>query len=128
MPSVAMRPRAFEQLIRDIQLCLANPDAKGRDVILVRSVLDLGFFREELRGDEEKIRGIIACARAIRGATGPGRAYAEQKVWDELESVACECRWQLEAAKLPLLPGLSVRPTMNSETVSSLQVLGQIDR
>lgn len=93
---------------------------------LVRSVLDLGYFREEARGDEEKLRGIIACARAIRGATGPGRVYAEQKMWDELESVSYECRWQLEAANLPILLGFSIHPTMSSETAASLQVLGQI--
>src|ERR1051326_5405526 len=126
MPSVTKRPRAFEQLIRDIQSSLANPDVKNRDVMLVRSVLDLGFFRGQVRGDEDKVRGIIACARAIRCASGPGRVYAEQKMWDELESVACECRWQLEAANLPLLLGFSIQPTMSSETVSSLQVLGEI--
>jgi hypothetical protein len=90
--------RKFQLLIADIRDALANVARENRYGDLFHATSELVRFEDELAGNIEKVRELIAVGRAIRDATGPGRSVAEQKIIDTLKGIAWTCCSVLEEA------------------------------
>ena len=102
--------RKFQLLIADIRDALADVARENRYGDLFHATWELVRFEDELAGDIGKVRELIAVARAIRDATGPGRSVAEQKIIDTLKGIAWTCCSVLEEAGVPRIL-ISLQPT-----------------
>ena len=71
--------RKFQLLIADIRDALADVARENRYGDLFHATWELVRFDDELAGDIGKVRELIAVARAIRDATGPGRSVTRGK-------------------------------------------------
>lgn len=79
--------RKFQLLIADIRDALADVARENRSGDLFHATGELVRFEGELARDIGKLRELIAVARAIRNATGPGRSVAEQKIMNTLKAL-----------------------------------------
>ena len=89
-------------------------------------------FEDELAGDIGKVRELIAVARAIRNATGPGRSVAEQKIMDTLKGIAWTCCSVLEEADVPRIPDLAtatgaLNVLVETGEISDMEALDRLD-
>ena len=99
--------RKFQLLIADIRDALADVARENRYADLFHVTRELVRFEDELARDIGEVRELLAVARAIRNATGPGRSVAEQKIMDTLKSIAWICYSVLEKANVPRIPDLA---------------------
>lgn len=99
--------RKFQLLIAYIRNALADVARENRYGDLFHATGVLVRFEDELAGDIEKVRELIAVARVIRDATGPGRSVAEQKIMDTLQGIAWICCSALERAGVPRIADLA---------------------
>ena len=72
-----------------------------------------------------KVRELIAVARAIRNATGPGRSVAEQKIMDTLKGIAGTCCSVLEQAGVPRIPDLAAADALIPDLRRSMLVVAE---
>jgi hypothetical protein len=81
---------------------------------------------DELAGDIGKVQELIAVARAIRDATGPGRSVAEQKIMDTLKGIAWTCCSVLEEAGVPGIPDLAAADALIPDLRRSILIVAEL--
>jgi len=120
------RRRKFQLLIADIRDALTDVAREHRYGDLLHATWELVCFDEELAGDIEKVRELIAVARASRGATGPGRSVAEQQIMDTLKGIAWSCCSVLEEAGVPRIPDLAAADALIPGLRRSLLIVAEL--
>jgi hypothetical protein len=120
------RRRKFELLIADIHKVLADPARKDRYRDLFRATWDLVRFEDEIAGDIGKVRELIAIARDIREATGPGRSVAEEKIMEAMGAIARTCCGVLEDADVHRLPDLAAASALTPDLRRSAQIVREL--
>src|SRR5580700_10185218 len=118
--------RKFQLLIADIRVALADVARENRFGDLFRATGELVRFEDELAGDIGKVRELIAVARAIRDATGPGRSVAEQKIIDTLKGIAWTCCSVLEEAGVPRNPDLAGADALIPHLRRSISIVAEL--
>ncbi len=83
-------------------------------------------FEDELAGDIGKVRELIAVARAICDATGPGRSVAEQKIIDTLKGIAGTCCNVLEEAGVQRIPDLAAAEALIPHLRRSVLIVAEL--
>jgi hypothetical protein len=76
--------------------------------------------------DTGKVRELIAIARAIRDATGPGRSIAEQKIMDTLKGITRTCCSVLEEAGVPPIPDLAAADALIPDLRRSILIVAEL--
>lgn len=120
------RRRKFQLLIADIREALADVARENRSGDLFHATWEWVRFDDELAGDIGKVRELIAVARAIRDATGPGRSVAEQKIRDTLKGIAWTCCSVLEEAGVPRIPDLAAADARSPDLRRSLLIVAEL--
>jgi hypothetical protein len=115
-------PRKFQLLIADIRAALGGVARENRYGDLFHATWELVRFEDELVRDIGKVRELIAVARDIRNATGPGRSVAEQKILDTLKGIAWTCCSVLEEAEVPRIPDLAAADALVPDLRRSLLI------
>jgi len=118
--------RKFQLLIADIRDALSDVARESRYGDLFHATWQLVRFEDELAGDIGKVRELIAVARAIRNATGPGRSVAEQKIMDTLKGIAWTCSGVLEQAGVPRIPDLAAADALIPDLRRSMLVVAEL--
>jgi hypothetical protein len=118
--------RRFQLLIADIRDALADVARENRYGDLFHAAWELVRFEDELAGDIGKVRELIAVARSIRDATGPGRSVAEQKIMDTLKGIAWTCCSVLGEAGVPRIPDLAAADALIPELRRSILIVAEL--
>jgi len=118
--------RKFQLLIADIRDALGDVARENRYGDLFHATWELVCFEDELTGDIGKVRKLIAVARDIRNATGPGRSVAEQKIMDTLKGIAWTCCSVLEEADVPRIPDLAAADALIPDLRRSLLIVAEL--
>ena len=118
--------RKFQLLIADIRDALGDVARENRYGSLFHATSELVRFEDELAGDIGKLRELIAVARAIRNATGPGRSVAEQKIMGTLKGIAWTCCSVLEEADVPRIPDLAAADALIPDIRRSLLIVAEL--
>ena len=118
--------REFQLLIADIRDALSDVARESRYGDLFHATWQLVRFEGELAGDIGKVRELIAVARAIRNATGPGRSVAEQKIMDTLKGIAWTCSSVLEQDGVPRIPDLAAADGLIPDLRRSMLVVAEL--
>jgi hypothetical protein len=124
--------RKFQLLIADIRDALVDVARANRYGDLFHATWELVRFEDELAGDIGRVRELIAVARDIRNATGPGRSVAEQKIMDTLKGIAWTCCSVLEEADVPRIPDLAtatgaLNVLVETGEISDMEALDRLD-
>ena len=120
------RRRKFQLLIADIRNALADVARENRYADLFHATSELVHFDDELAGDIGKVRELVALARAIRDATGPGRSVAEQKIMDTFKGIAWTCCSALEEAGVPRITDLAAADALIPDLRRSVLVVAEL--
>ena len=118
--------RKFQLLIADIRDALADVARQNRCGDLFQATWALMRFEGELARDMGKLRELLAVARAIRNATGPGRSVAERKIMDSLKAIAWTCSSVLEAADVPRISDLAAADRLIPRLRRSLLIVAEL--
>jgi hypothetical protein len=120
------QPKKLEPVLDAIRLLLADRTRAPGDYALAQALWDLVPFRDQLSRNAPQTRAVLEVVRLLRASDGPGRQKAEERLIDNLQSLAWHCSGCLEDTKATRLPHLNALDQLPPEVRSTFEVLREL--